>query len=466
MAIAGGGAQKGQKVGYNRSMATAPADLSAEESVLGSVLLESVSLVKVADFLAEDDFFVEGNARIFGAMLELFRKHAPVDLVTLRGMLADRGQLDGIGGAARLAELSSTVPSATHIFEYATRVKQKSTLRRMIAAGGEVMRLGQDEEKPVEELLETAEKQIFGISQTFLRNRFIPLKEILSERFEVFAERFANESDEPEGIPTGFSGLDRLLGGLNGGDMLVLAARPSMGKTALALSVSLHAALQKQKRVGVFSLEMSREQLVDRLFAAQLGVDSYKLQKGKLSETDFGRMGQVMDELSAAPLYIDDTSGSSMAEIRAKSRRLQMEHGLDMLVIDYLQLISSGNAAYAGNRVQEISEISRQFKALARELRVPILALSQLSRAVEQRPSKIPILSDLRESGAIEQDADVVLMMYREDYYDDDVEPEKRGLVDVFVRKHRNGPTGMTQLRFDAPKMRFTQVDHRVSEMD
>lgn len=439
-----------------------PQDIPAEESVLGSILIDPKSMIKISDLLEKEDFFSDSHGHIYAAMNELFHAHKPIDLITLSSKLGEEKIFETIGGAARLAELSGTVPSSSHIFEYAQIVKKKSTLRKMMAAGDHIIGLAREESKAVEDLLESAEKEVFTISQTFLRDKFVPIKDVLSERFEVFADRHMSEEEVSGGIPTGYAGMDKYLGGLHPGDMIVLAARPSMGKTAFALAMSLNMALKEKKTVGVFSLEMGKEQLVDRMFASRLGVDSWKMQKGKLSDEDFSRMGLVMDELGNAPIYIDDSSGSSMAELRAKARRLQMEHGLDVIVVDYLQLISSGTSAFAGNRVQEISEISRSFKQLARELHVPIVALSQLSRAVEQRPNKHPVLSDLRESGAIEQDADVVMMMYREDYYDEDTDRE--GLVDIFIRKHRNGPIGNVELRFDKSQMRFYDVDTRHEE--
>lgn len=441
-----------------------PHDIGAEESVLGSILIEPVSMIKISDLLNPEDFFIDGNAKIYEVIYDLFHAHRPIDFITVTTALSDKKYFDSVNGAARLAELATTVPSASHIFEYAQIVKKKSTLRKMIRAGDHIMTFARDESKKVEELLESAEKEVFSISQTFLKDKFVSIKEVLTSRFEVFAERHMSEGDVSGGIPTGYKGLDKYLSGLQPSDMIVLAARPSMGKTAFALSIAMNIALREKKTVGIFSLEMSKEQLVDRMFASRLAVDSWKLQRGKLSDEDFGRMGLVMDELSNAPIFIDDSVGSSMSEVRAKARRLQMENGLDLLIVDYLQLLSSGNSAFAGNRVQEISEISRSFKALARELHIPVIALSQLSRAVEQRPNKIPVLSDLRESGAIEQDADVVLMMYRDDYYDED--SDRPGITDIYIRKHRNGPVGHAELRFDLSQMRFYDVDRSHEEME
>jgi replicative DNA helicase len=435
-----------------------PQALDAEESVLGSILIDPEAIIKVSDLLAPGDFYSGSNGKIYEAMLTLSTRHQPIDMITISANLAENELLEQVGGNARIAELTTRVPSASNILEYAQIVKKKATLRKMILAGDKISGFGFQENEVIEGLLEKAEKEVFSISQVFLKDKFVPIREILSERFDKFAEaHMSEESDLASGVKLGFRKLDSLLSGFQPSDLAILAARPSMGKTAFALSIALNAALKEQKTVGIFSLEMSKEQLVDRMFASRLAVDSWKLQKGKLEDADFQRMGIVMDELSSAPIYIDDSIDSSIPELRAKTRRLQMEHGLDFVIIDYLQLMSTGNNSFAGNRVQEISEISRSIKALARELHVPILALSQLSRAVEMRTPKIPQLADLRESGAIEQDADVVLMMYREDYYEEDTDRE--GVTDIFIRKHRNGPIGHVELMFDKSRMRFFDID-------
>lgn len=443
-------AKNGQKI--------PPQALDAERSVLGSILIDPEVMIKVSDFLKQDDFYSDAHGKIYAAMFELHEQHKPIDLITLSDKLEEKKLLDAIGGVAEIGSLTTEVPSASHIFEYAQIVHKKAVLRKMIRAGDNVMGLGYEEEKRIEELLESAEKHIFDISQTFLKDRFVSIKEILGTRFEEFAKLHeADDSDLMRGIPTHFSDLDRILGGFQPSDLIILAARPSMGKTALSLTFALNAALQSKKTIGVFSLEMSKEQLVDRMFASRLAVDSWKLQKGKLSDEDFQRMGPVMDELSNASIFIDDSVGASISELRAKARRLQMEHGLDMIVIDYLQLMTSGNPSLSGNRVQEISEISRSLKALARELHVPIISLSQLSRGVEARNDKRPVLSDLRDSGAIEQDADVVMMLYRDDYYNED--SDFPGITEIWVRKHRNGPIGHVDLRFDRTQMRFYGIE-------
>ncbi|MFH1012818.1 MAG: replicative DNA helicase [Candidatus Peregrinibacteria bacterium] len=440
-----------------------PHSKEAEQSVLGSILIDQDAIIKIIDLIVPADFYYDIHKMIYEAMVDLHNRHDPIDLLTLANLLEERKQIDTVGGPACLAELTSTVPTATHIFQYAQIVKNKSVLRKMIRAGSAIQAHGYNEEGDLTDLLEQSEKEVFSISQTFLKDRFVHVRDIMNKRFEEFTELAKNEGSF-KGIPTGFASLDKLLSGLHPSDLIILAARPSMGKTALALSIAQKIAIEasNKKTIGIFSLEMAKEQLVDRLFCSLLALDSWKLQQGKLEDKDFENMGPAMDKLNRAPIYIDDSPMTSVAELRAKARRLQMEHGLDLIIVDYLQLMSTGNTAYVGNRVQEISEISRSFKALGRELHIPIIALSQLSRAVELRTPKIPQLSDLRESGSIEQDADVVLMLYRKDYYDDEnITEEERGITDVYIRKHRNGPIGKIQLRFDKTQMRFYDIDRR-----
>ncbi len=435
-----------------------PHSLEAEQSVLGAILLDPESMIKIADFISQEDFYFDKHGQIFEAMMTLWDSRSPIDLLTLSNKLKENKTFEIVGGNDYLIELTNVVPTASHVFQYAQIVKQKSTLRKLINVGERVRGLGHDETREIGELLEEAEKSIFGVSQVMMRDKFIHIKEILQTTYEKLA--LIQESEDKSalmGVPTYYRSLDKIIFGLRPGELIIVAARPSMGKTSFALSIAQNVSM-KNKSVGVFSLEMGKEQLVERLFCGMLGVDSRKLNTGELSDEDFSRIGGVMDELSKAKLYIDDSAGGNLNELKSKARRLQMEHGLDLIIIDYLQLMSTGKTAYAGNRVQEISEISRALKALARELNVPIVALSQLSRAVESRPGKIPQLADLRESGAIEQDADVVLMMYREDYYEEDT--DRRGVTDIFIRKHRNGPTGRVEMMFKAEQMRFYDIDH------
>lgn len=440
------------------ALKTMPHSSEVEQSVLGALFIDSDAAIKIADFLEADDFYDPAHREIYAAILSLYHKHHPIDLLTVSTELQDSERINAAGGSAYLAELTTMVPTSSNIIQYAQIVKKKSTLRKMIKAGQSVTALGFNEDAPIEELLEKSEKELFHISQTFLKDKFTHIKDILSARFERFAEMHeAKDEEKYKGIPTGLHALDTRLSGLQPSDLIIVAARPGMGKTSLLLNIAQNAAIRFGKTIGIFSLEMSKEQLVDRLFAAMLGVDSWKLQRGKMEESDFQRMGPIMDELNKANIFIDDTVSASIHELRAKARRLKMEYGLDLIIVDYLQLMSTGNASYAGNRVQEISEISRSLKQLGRELHVPILAASQLSRAVESRPGNIPQLSDLRESGSIEQDADVVLMMYREDMYEED--SDRPGVTDVYIRKHRNGPTGRVELMFKKEQMKFFDID-------
>jgi replicative DNA helicase len=435
-----------------------PHSLEAEKSTLGALLLDKDAIIKIADLIQAEDFYHEKHSIIFNAVMELFEKRTPIDVLTLTNLLEDKKQLDQIGGASYIAELASEVPTASHIFQYATIVKQKSILRKLLKAGDTITGLGYKETEEIEDLLEEAEKALFKVSQTFIKDRFVHVKDILSQTYEKLADLHDPEGKEKyRGIPTGFKDLDNILSGLQPSDLIIIAARPSMGKTSFALNIAQNVAKQN-KIVGIISLEMSKEQLVERMFCSLLSVDSWKMRTGKLTDEDFARIGGVMDELNSMQIFIDDSIGGSISELRSKSRRLQMEHGLDLLIVDYMQLMSSGKSSFgAANRVQEMSEISRAFKGLARELHIPVIALSQLSRAVELRPSKIPQLSDLRESGAIEQDADVVMMLYREDYYEED--SDRAGITDVYIRKHRNGPTGRVELGFRKEQMKFISLE-------
>ncbi|MEK7529126.1 MAG: replicative DNA helicase [Patescibacteria group bacterium] len=433
-----------------------PRSNEAERATLGSLLMDKDAIIKIADFLGPDDFYYDIHREIYQAMFDLYTKRLPIDLKILATFLEDHGKLAAIGGASYLAELTAEVPTATHVVQYGLIVKHKSTLRKLIMAGDKVVSLGYDETRDLEDLIEDAEKALFSVSQTFVKDRFIHIKDVLAQTYEKISDLHDPLSkDKYLGIPTGFRSLDNVLSGLHPSELIIIAARPAMGKTAFALNIAQHVA-RHNNTVGIISLEMAKEQLVERMFCALLGVDSWKMRTGKLTDEDFARMGSVMDDLTQTHIFIDDASGSSISELRTKARRLKAEHGLDLLIVDYLQMMTVGKPVYQSNRVQEISEISRSLKNLARELHIPVIALSQLSRAVESRPSKIPQLSDLRESGAIEQDADVVLMMYREDYYEEDT--DRKGLTDLFIRKHRNGPTGHVELMFEKEKMKFLDI--------
>lgn len=411
-------------------------------------------MFQVSALLVEADFYDPNNGLIYAAMMELFARNKPIDILTIREYLDDRQNLEKIGGNAYLIELTESIFTSANIYQYAQIVKHKGILRKLIKAGNDILLAGYDEESDINKLLEKAEQSLFTVTQTFIQNKLVHIRDIINLRYEEFAEIHENPESANDGlVHTGFKSLDGKIGGFKPGDMIILAARPSMGKTALALNVAQHIG-EAGKNVAVFSLEMSKEQLTDRLICATMGVDSWKLQKGLLEDEEFMRMGDALERLSKANIYIDDSAGGNLLEIKSKARRLKIESGLDFIVIDYLQLMSAGNPM---NRVQEISDISRGIKSLARELGVPIMALSQLSRAVESRVSKEPILSDLRESGSIEQDADVVLMIYREDYYDEFT--ENKGVTSVFVRKNRNGPVGGADLKFEKKYMKFYDLE-------
>ncbi len=434
-----------------------PHNLEAEVSLLGSLLLDPEGVGKVADFLKPEDFYDERHQLIFEAMVTLYEQRRPVDLVTVTEMLKSQKQLTEIGGASFLSSLVNLVPSAAHLVSYADIVSSKATLRRLIAASREIERLGVTAGgKKVDEVLDQAEQLLFSVSQKYLRSSLIPIREVLGEAFERI-DQLHEHRGALRGLPTGFNDLDELLAGLQRGDLIIVASRPGMGKTSLALSIARHLAVEAKKAVGIFSLEMSREQLVDRLISAQAGVDAWRLRTGQLQENDFVRIGDAMNRLAEAPIYLDDTPSSTSLEMRTKARRLQAEKGLDLVIVDYLQLMES--VRRSDNRVQEISEISRSLKALAKELSIPVIAISQLSREVEKRTSRVPQLSDLRESGSIEQDADVVLFIYRDEYYNK--ETEQKNLADIIISKHRNGPLGVRQLFFRAERMSFENLEKR-----
>lgn len=435
-----------------------PHSQESEKSVLGCILLDKESIFKVADFLEAGDFYHDHHVFIYEAALALMHRSEPIDMVTVCTQMQAAGKLEIVGGPEYLASLQAFVPTPTHIFQYAQSVKHRATLRKLIRAGNEITALGFDSEKPIDQLLEAAEKKLFAISHTFVKDRFVSMAEILETTYERISEIHENPEKAQEGkVQTHFTDLDDIFnGGFQPSDLIILAARPSMGKTALVLEFARRASSgmhgTPKRTVGIISLEMSKEQMVERIFCGMLKVDSWKLHKGKLEPQDFERLGPVMDDLASSPIFIDDSMGATIAELRAKVRRLKMEHGLDMLVIDYLQLMTSDNPQ---NRVQEISEVSRSLKEIARELHIPVIALSQLSRSVESRTDKRPILSDLRDSGSIEQDADAVMMLFRPDYYEEASTDEEKRVLEVNIAKHRNGRTGRVRLYFDREKMEF-----------
>ena len=443
-----------------------PQNLEAEQSLLGSILIDKESMVKIADQIEAEDFYKNAHRDIFIAMQELYGKNEPIDLLTISSRLEEKSQLELIGGRSYLALLSTIVPTASHVQEYAHIVRRKATLRKLLAAAGSITQLSYKEADDVEQVLDEAQQHLFRVTHTHLKQNFTDIRHVLSEAFERIDE-LHRERGKLRGLPTGFTKLDHLLAGLQKSDLIILAARPSVGKTSLALDIARHAAVKAKVSVGVFSLEMSKEQLVDRLLCAEAGVDLWKMRTGNLSDRpdsdDFPRIGRAMGILSEAPIYIDDTPGQNVMHIRTKARRLQAEHGLGLIVIDYLQLMESHNPKYGDNRVQEVAEMSRNLKGIARELNVPVLALSQLSRAVEQTKPAIPKLSHLRESGSIEQDADVVMFIYRKaadrSYRVEDIPPDERHVGEIHIAKHRNGPTGMVKVFFDDPRASFRNLE-------
>lgn len=422
-----------------------PQNIEAEQSLLGALLIDKDAIVKVAEILEPSDFYrSESHGQIFQAMKALFEKREPIDLVTLTEELKKQKTYEKVGSAGYLTSLVNTVPTSAHVEHYARIIREHSIRRNLITHSTRMIEEAYNEAGVLEEVLEAAEAGIFGLAQKGLKRDFIHVKDALTESFDRLDE-LQKSSGKLRGVPTGFRDLDNKLAGFQDSNLIILASRPGQGKTSFALNVAQFIAVSAGLPVGIFSLEMSQEELVDRLLVAQADIDAWKLKTGRLDEKDFDRLSNAMGELAEAPLFIDDTPGISMAEMRTKARRLQIEQGLKLLIVDYLQLVRGRNLE---NRVQEVSEISQNLKNLARELKIPVLAISQLSRAVEARGSRKPQLADLRESGAIEQDADVVMFLYREDL-------EKPEAVTLDIQKHRNGPTGDMQFIFRSDRVRF-----------
>jgi len=442
-----------------------PQNLEAESSLLGCLLIDKDAVIKVVDIIRPEDFYKDANGIIFSAMRELYIHHEPIDILTLTSKLEEKKQLEAIGGRTYLAELANSVATSSHIVYYANIVQRKATLRRLLTTAAEISELGYQEDEEIEKILDIAEQKLFGVSQKYLKNVFLPIDNLLTEAFDRIDE-LHKQSGKLRGLPTGFPDLDGLLAGLQKSDLVILASRPSVGKTSLALDIARQSAIRSKMPIGIFSLEMSKEQLVDRMLCAQAGVSLWRMRTGRLSDreedNDFTRIGEAMGQLSEAPIYIDDSASSSVLEIRTKARRLQVEKGLGLLVVDYLQLME-GRGRYGDNRVQEVSEITRGLKGVARELNIPVLALSQLSRAVEQTRPAIPKLSHLRESGSIEQDADVVMFIYRKavdrGYNFDDLPESEKNSAQIYIAKHRNGPTGKANLYFDKNTVSFKSVE-------
>lgn len=435
-----------------------PQNLDAEMSILGAVLIDEEVLADISDTLRDHDFYDKRHALIFAAMMRLYEHHRPVDLLTLSEELNKKSELEIVGGSAYLTELTNYVPTAAHSAAYADLVRTKAVRRRLIKASSDIAELGYDEDTNVQELLERAESELFSVSDTSLKQDLVSLEQILTESFDRI-EELHRDGGKMRGIKTGWRDLDNLTAGLQRSDLIILAARPAMGKTTLVTNLAYSIASKEKQSVLMFSLEMSKEQLVDRMLADAAAVDAWNIRTGNLSEDDFERISTAMGEMAEAPIYIDDTPGLTVLEMRTKARRQAHIQPLGLIIVDYLQLMSGSSSRGSDNRVQEVSEISRGLKLIARELNVPVIALSQLSRSVESRNPQIPQLSDLRESGSIEQDADIVAFVYREDYYNP--ETDRQHITDLILAKHRNGPTGKVELYFHPERLRFMSLDKK-----
>jgi len=449
-----------------------PQNLEAEQSFLGSVLLNKDSLLKVADVVNAEDFYKDAHAKIFEVILELYENNDPIDLVSLSNRLEEKKILENIGGRSYLTKLADSVVTASGIVHYAEIIHHKATRRRLLAASQNIIKMSYEEdESTIETLLDQAQKKLFSVSNVHLKQTFSPIRNVLTDAFERIDDLHKHKG-QMRGVPTGFKSLDNLLAGLQKSDLVILAARPSVGKTSLALDIVRHVGTEAKIPVGLFSLEMSKEQLVDRLLCSQGNIDLWKLRTGNLSSNpnsdDFPRIGHAIGVLSESPIYIDDTPNLNIMQIRTKARRLQSEHGLGLIVIDYLQLMESHGGNKSDGRVQEVAAITRGLKGIARELNIPVLALSQLSRVVEQSKPAIPKLSHLRESGSIEQDADVVMFIYRKsadrNYRPEEIPPDEQNMAEIHIAKHRNGPTGIVKTIFVAKQASFKNLEVNLNE--
>lgn len=431
-----------------------PYSIEAEQSVLGSMLLSKEAIFVAAERLRAEDFYKESHRKIFDSILELNENGEPVDLITLTELLRTKRQIEQVGGAVYLTTLTEAVPTTSNISYYCDIVQEKSLLRRLIETSSDILSMAYEPKEDVENVLDKAERMIFEIVQKRRVENYFHIKDILLSTFERIEELYNSEGGIT-GVPTGFYDLDEMTSGFQPSDLILIAARPSMGKTSFALNIAQNAAIRNKIPVAIFSLEMSKEQLVQRMLCSESNVDSHRLRTGRLQDDDWPRLARAMGPLSEAPIYIDDTPAISSIEIRAKARRLKAEKGLGLIIIDYLQLMSG--RSNAENRQQEISEVSRSLKALARELSVPVVALSQLSRAPEMRADHKPVLSDLRESGSQEQDSDLVAFLYRDDYYNPD--SEKKNIAEIIIAKQRNGPTGTVELVWLAKYTKFANIE-------
>lgn len=441
-----------------------PQSIDAEKGILGSLMIDKSAILKVVDFLSADDFYRKNHQEIYQACFDLFKRNEPIDVLSVSNRLKEKKQLKEIGDSSYLTELIDSVPTSYHALNYAKTVYHKRVLRDLIGASHEIASLGYDEVNNIDNLLDEAEKRIFSIAQRNLTRDFSSVKDNLEKAFQRLDD-LSKQGSGLRGLTTGFNGLDNLLAGLQKSDLIILAARPSLGKSALGLNFALNAALHNKTPVGIFSLEMSKDQIIDRLIAGISGVDLWKLRTGKLSaqgvDNDFTKIQQALSVLSDIPIYIDDTFSTTVLQMKSMARRLQTEKGLGLIVVDYLQLMEPLNLQ--ASPVQQVSENSRALKGLARELNIPVLVLSQLSRAVEQRSPQVPRLSDLRQSGSIEQDADVVLFIYREDFYRKN--SSRKNIADIMISKHRNGPVGKVELFFDEERVSFRNIEQNPEEI-
>ena len=437
-----------------------PHDLEAEQAIIGSMLTDRDAVISAIEILKEEDFYREDNKAIYTAILNLYNRAEPIDIITVKSELESMGKFEQVGGLEYLAELPEKVPTTANAMKYIKIVEEKSTLRRLIKTANEIIELGYSPTEDVEDIMEGAEKKIFNIMQEKNQKGYAPIKDVLVESFTKLEELY-NRKQHITGVPSGFTELDYRTAGFHGSELILIAARPAMGKTAFALNIATNAAVKANVPVAVFSLEMSKEQLVNRILCSESMVDSNKVRTGKLEEDDWTKLAGAIGPLSEAEIFIDDTPGINITEIRAKCRKLKLEKNIGMVVIDYLQLIQGSNKR-GGSREQEISEISRSLKILAKELDVPVIALSQLSRAAEQSPDHRPMLSDLRESGAIEQDADIVMFLYRDDYYNQD--SEKKDIAEIIIAKHRGGSTGTVELLWLGSYTKFVNLERRFDD--
>lgn len=447
----------------HKPLRTPPSDTEAEKALLGSILLRPDTIFEVVDIVSADSFYVQKHRTIFSAMFDLFKRSEPIDLVSLSSRLKETKELERAGGMSYLASLVDTVPSSMNAKHYAEIVARKYTMRQLIEAAQHISELGFSEEQDLDEILDSAEKKMYEVTSAPGNQKFTALAHVLDDAFERL-DKLHKSGDELRGVPTGYAEFDNKTAGLQKSDLIILAARPSMGKTSLALDIARNAAIRHEKKVGIFSLEMSAQQLVDRMLASEAQVDAWRLRTGKLRDDEFDRLGEAMARLSTAKIFVDDQPGNNILKMRSVARRLKSEQGLDLLIVDYLQLMVPAGKNRPDNLVQQVTEISRSLKQLAREMDVPVIALSQLSRAIEQRRGR-PQLSDLRDSGSIEQDADLVVFIHNEDRYKE--EGERSNIVELIIAKHRNGPTGSVELFFDDKRTTFRSIErHGVEHFD